>query len=339
METEGLYPWLMPAWGELMRRLDTGNMPHALMLRGPEGTGKLAFARQLSLRLLCAQPAPQGEACGQCHGCRMLLAGAHPDFVQIGPAEGKTRIRVEQIRELIGFMTLSRSHGQYRVALIEPADMMNDAAANSLLKTLEEPPGNAVLILVTAYPARLPATIRSRCQSLRMPLPSRPEAERWLKERLPADRRAHAGSLLALSHGSPLDALASSEGDLISVWGEQRKALMALMAGRVLLNAVLPLFKDRPMDIWLAWLQVFALDALRWRLCGDQQASSGIAPAEDIRGLGNILGTQGLSDLLPRLARWRSLAHANLNAALYLEDVLLGLRMARSGAQPPNRRR
>ncbi|MFO7642692.1 MAG: DNA polymerase III subunit delta', partial [Candidatus Competibacteraceae bacterium] len=162
---EGL-PWHEPLWRQFQQSRAAGRLPHALLLAGPAGLGKLAFAKRLARALLCETPDVEGDACGRCRSCRLFQAGSHPDYRMEQPVEEGKAIRIDPIRELCGFLGFTAQYGGYKIALLEPADRLNLNAANSLLKTLEEPPGDCLLLLVTAHPARLPATVRSRCQKV-----------------------------------------------------------------------------------------------------------------------------------------------------------------------------
>ncbi len=208
-----LPPWLHGAWQALLERHATGRLPHALLLQGQAGIGKHRLASRLARRLLCTAVDVAEEPCGECRGCRLVLSGAHPDWRRAEPDPEKRRpnIPVDAIRALIGFVSLSSQYGGCRVAVIGLGDAMNAAAANSLLKTLEEPPGECFLILVTARPARLPATLRSRCQRVDLRPPAEADALAWLRERVEAPE-----ALLALAGGAPYAALALA--------GEQKAA-------------------------------------------------------------------------------------------------------------------
>jgi DNA polymerase-3 subunit delta' len=177
-------PWHAEAWRTLLLRLDSGRLPHALLIVGAAGLGKRDFAARLEARLLCQQPA-EGEACGRCRACTLLAAGTHPDRIRVTletNREGKLRseIVIDQIRALNERLAMTSQFGGRQVALVDPADAMNVAAANALLKTLEEPSPDSVLVLVANQPSRLPATVRSRCQRIELFVPPREQALAWL---------------------------------------------------------------------------------------------------------------------------------------------------------------
>ena len=158
------YPWLADTWRRLQQARAADTLPHALLLHGRPGFGKRELAQALVASLLCDKPDVEGTGCGQCRGCSLLTAGSHPDYRAVQPEEPGKSIVIDQIRELGEFFTLRPHYGARKLAVIAPADAMNRAAANSLLKLLEEPPAGGMLLLVADRQERLPATIRSRCQ-------------------------------------------------------------------------------------------------------------------------------------------------------------------------------
>jgi DNA polymerase-3 subunit delta' len=213
-----LAPWQQRIYTQAAAAIESGRLGHALLFRGPERLGKGAVARALARRLLCESRTPGGDACGRCRGCQLFAAGSHPDYHEVSfiPVKDGSRLRteliVDQMRELSGQLALTPQYGGAQVAIIDPADALNSAAANALLKTLEEPQPGRYLWLVAAEPARLPATIRSRCQNLEFRLPPQTEALAWLRaqghdERTAAEAleaaRGHPGLAAAwLSDGS-----------------------------------------------------------------------------------------------------------------------------------------
>lgn len=223
------YPWLEPAWRRL---LATRARPaQALLLAGPRGVGKGALAQAWAQALLCETPLPDGAACDSCAACHWLATGAHPDFRLVtlqektgkeGEARMAVAIEVEQARDVVEYVQLSTYRAGFRVVLVNPADNLNLAAANALLKVLEEPPLKTVFVLVSDQPRRLLPTIRSRCTRLDIGLPATEIAMQWLDGQQLED----AGTLLALSGGAPLDALNWADGDAL----EQRRSVLEGLA-------------------------------------------------------------------------------------------------------------
>ncbi len=225
-------PWHAADWARLQARRQRDALPHALLLCGPAGLGKRAFAQRFVRGLLCER-AQDGEACGQCRSCLLLDAGTHPDTTTLSfglrkDGTPRTEIVIEQIRELSARLAMSSQFGGWQVALIDPADAMNAAAANALLKTLEEPAAQTLLILLADAPWRLPQTIRSRCQRIEFAVPPPAEAQAWLQ----AQGVAQAQAALEAALGNPGLALAWSQQGALERRAEVRRDLGALAAGR-----------------------------------------------------------------------------------------------------------
>jgi len=207
-----LAPWQQRVHDHVAAALDAGRLGHAQLFCGPAHMGKHAVALRLARRLMCTQPAAGGEACGHCRGCELMTAGSHPDFMDISfvPTKDGTKLRseivIEQIRALSGQLSLTPQYGGAQVAIIDPAEAINHAASNALLKTLEEPVPGRYLWLVTARPERLSATIRSRCQRLEFRLPPRDEARAWLRARGHAQKAADDALDAARGHPGLADA-------------------------------------------------------------------------------------------------------------------------------------
>ncbi len=190
-------PWLLEDLNAIVARADKGSLPHALLITGIDGIGKQHFAQALSETLLCESRETQG-ACGHCDSCAQLLADSHPEYRKLVPEGANASIKVDSVRELVTWLHLTAGKGSYRVALLEQADTLNRSAANSLLKTLEEPGDNAVLILVASRPGSLPATVRSRCQTITLRLHDKHAATEWLGQHIPSPEAA-----LAAVNGGP----------------------------------------------------------------------------------------------------------------------------------------
>ncbi|MHB8252385.1 MAG: DNA polymerase III subunit delta' [Acidiferrobacter sp.] len=190
-----LFPWQQQAWERLP---DNRTLAHALLVCGPRGIGKKVFAHHLAARLVCEHE----KACGSCRACRFAESGNHPDVLVVSPEEGKTEITVDNARSINQFLALTPHMAPRRVAIIDAADRLNRSAANAILKTLEEPPAESFLLLVSDAPARLLPTIHSRCQQLPLLKPTPSDALKYLREqRVPEPEAA-----LAIAHGAPLAA-------------------------------------------------------------------------------------------------------------------------------------
>jgi len=139
--------------------IERGSMHHAWLLHGLKGVGKFTLAERLAGMLLCESH----TACGVCHSCKMLAAGSHPDVYRVGLLEKKRDISIDQVRELLTFLSLSGAESEKRVVILDQAERLNNQAANALLKGLEEPSPGSLLLIVCADVEKLPATVRSRC--------------------------------------------------------------------------------------------------------------------------------------------------------------------------------
>ncbi len=301
--------------------LSQDRMPHALLLTGQPGVGKAALADYLVRQLLCADLSAEGAPCGRCPGCTQYAAGTHPDFFRVEPAEDSSVIKVDQVRELAEKLSLSSHHGGFKVALLMPADAMNINAANSLLKTLEEPSDNTVLLLVSARPAQLPATIRSRCQLLRVEIPARDVALRWLTGQVPDEQKE---MYLQLAHGAPLEALRQARADLISLRRESFEALLGILDGtRSALAIAQDWSKDEELQ-GIRWLREWLMDLLRIRLTGQTDSVRSADLAEVLAGLARRLDSRVMFRQLDSINSLLRLTAGSLNRQLLTEDVLLG---------------
>jgi DNA polymerase-3 subunit delta' len=170
-------PWLKDEMAALRAAFAADRMPHGLLIHEAPGAGGEWLATWVAQLVLCTQ---EHAPCGTCVSCTRVAALQHPDFLSVRPIDDSRQIRIEQVRELAQELALTSHQGGYKVAVLAPADLMNRFAANALLKTLEEPPARTILILVVTQPSRLPPTILSRCQRVRIPVPSRADAIAWL---------------------------------------------------------------------------------------------------------------------------------------------------------------
>jgi DNA polymerase III subunit delta' len=225
-------PWHAEHWARLQARRQRDALPHALLLCGSRGLGKRDFLRRFVRGLLCQHPS-DGEACGICRSCLLLDAGTHPDYVSLSYGLRKdgvqrSEIVVDQIRELSARLATSSQFGGWQIASIDPADAMNAAAANALLKTLEEPASQTMLILLADESWRMPATIRSRCQRIDFQLPEQEMSLAWLQEAGVRD----AQTALTAAGGNPGLARIWADEGALAQRQEVRKDLAALAAGR-----------------------------------------------------------------------------------------------------------
>ena len=199
------------AIGFLKKAIDRGRIPHAFLFTGIQGVGKTTTAIAFTQAINCLEPMG-GEGCGRCLMCRRMISGNFPDLLIIEP-DGQN-IKIEQIRELNRRYNYRPVSGSYRVTIIKQAEMMNEEAANSFLKTLEEPPLGNILILETLEPRDLLSTIVSRCQKIPFqPMPFY-LIEEWLKTEMDMDGEK-ALLISRLSEGSLSRAINISEGTFL----------------------------------------------------------------------------------------------------------------------------
>jgi DNA polymerase III subunit delta' len=285
-----LQPWQQRVWRNLRAALGEGRLGHALLIAGPALLGKRALADALAARLLCTAPDDIEFACGHCRACTLRMAGNHPDLRDVTLLERddgrlKTEIGVDQIRELSGWFALTPQLGRAQVALLDPADQLNAAAGNALLKTLEEPQPERFLILVASRPQRLPATIRSRCQRLQLRLPPQAEAEAAMRAAGAAP--AEVAEALAAADGHPVLALHYLADASLDLRRSVRDDLSALADGRARAAVLAPRWAQDRLE-------------LRLRLAAECVREFGRKRA------GRAAGPSGLTALgdFPKLALW-----------------------------------
>jgi DNA polymerase-3 subunit delta' len=334
------FPWHRAQLSRLVA--DRERLPHAMLVHGRAGIGKSEFARALAASVLCETPR-EGLACESCASCHWFSQGNHPDYREIVPeaaleeeegAEDSAKadkakslvIKIEQIRAVADFVSLTTHRAGFRLLVIHPAEALHPAAANALLKTLEEPPPHTLIVLVSGQPARLLATIRSRCRLLGLPTPPRDEALAWLREQGIAEPE----TALASAGGAPLlarDLAEPGEADL-------RKRVLNELArpgGADPLQFAAAIDKAK-VERFIYWMQTWVHDLLRVRLAGDARHHRDFAPALKSRAQGADI--EGLFALERELAAARRLASHPLNPRLVAEHLLMAYNRATIGTKP-----
>jgi DNA polymerase-3 subunit delta' len=319
-----IYPWQKSQWQQVTHLITTGRLPHALFLHGNQGLGKADFALSLANALLCKQPTAEHQACGTCQTCLLLAAGTHPDLHYLRPtaAENSTskkpalNIRINDVRALCDKLNQTSQYGGYRVAIIEQADQLTLSAANSLLKTLEEPGKDVLMILTSARSHRLPVTIRSRCQLLRFTMPGEEQSLHWLKE-----NQQEAGAseqqlrqALCYAFGSPLAALDNLQAE------EQHQllaeAMTAAVSGKNSLEYAAKLAKFSKLEI-LEGMLGWTSDLSRLMSCGPDTSIVNDLYRAKLQALANRVNQQ-------RLFRFHDQLNFNvLHASIAVNEQLL----------------
>ena len=298
-------PWL----AEPLARALAAQRGHALLLHASAGAGALPFAIALAQAWLCEAEAGARRPCGRCGSCRLVHARVHPDLQVLLPEtlrrelewplaedkpegeEGKRKpsrvIRVDEVRRLIDRVYMTSARGRGKVALLHPADVLNQQSANALLKTLEEPPPGTRMLLTTADPALLLPTVRSRCQHIALPEAPHEQAAAWLQ----AQGVDAPEVLLAACSGRVLDAWALAQAGVDArAWAAVPRAV-ARGQGAV--------FSGWPVPRVLDTLHKLCHDAMA-RACG---APARFFAADDLPATASMAALAGWSRELDRLAR------------------------------------
>lgn len=310
------FPWHEVLWQGLVSR---GELPHAFLFSGQVGLGKLQFAKAFAYYQMCSSKT-ESKPCLRCHTCELMLAGTHPDMQVIEGEGAANNIKIERIRELVEWSTKSSQFASKKIAIIHPADKMNIASSNALLKTLEEPAANMLFLLITDYPALLPATIKSRCQQLHFK-PSFDELTiAWLKRHLAGEQDAER--LLYISGGSPLSAIALSKDGHMQMRQTFFEDIHAVLTHR-----------EDPVNVAEVWHKhnlLSLIDMLMtWAVDLSRLQAGGVASNQDITHtlfpVVSGVSSYALYKFYDRLLESKRmlLAGMNPNAQLLLENVMI----------------
>jgi DNA polymerase-3 subunit delta' len=312
--------WLEAAWQQLVRTYRQGRLPHAVLITGQDGIGKSLLVDRLAALLLCERPDDLGDACGQCAACGWLRAGSHPDLTMLHPDEPGKAIKIDQIRSLCVELGMTSHAGRYKVAVIAPADAMNVNAANSVLKTLEEPTASTLLVLLTASPGRLPATVRSRCQRLGIRTPAADEALEWLHTSRGIDR-AVAWRCLQISAGAPLAAAELAGSDSLALHDQRLAELSAIFSGHLDPLRAASDWSGEHEASTLRWWQTWLQALIRWRQAG--QGPSEPQVAQLLQQIAEKVDCRQIFELSDRVTMALNSRGSGLNRQLLMEDLLI----------------
>lgn len=317
---QSLYPWQAQAWRKLTQTLEANRLPHALLITGHEGVGKQSFALALIARLFCKTATGEQLACGECSNCKLIAAESHPDFVSITVEEGKTQIAVQQVRDVIAHLGMKSYRGEEKVALLSPAEAMNVSSANSLLKTLEEPTEGTVLVLVTAKPSRLPATILSRCQRLEIKPPETAEALQWLNSE---HGKADWAPVLAFAAGAPLRAAELHQAGFSERIAGLEQQVADIVAGRSDPTAVAADWAGNEPELCMAWLKMWTGHLIRGRTLGTLTLNLSGADARKIENFIQNIDLKMIFNYLDDVNRASRLLETPINKQGLMEAVLV----------------
>ncbi|THB70448.1 MAG: DNA polymerase III subunit delta' [Gammaproteobacteria bacterium] len=315
-----IYPWNQQQWQQITTAFNSGRMPHAVLLQGAKGLGKLDFAKALSAFVLCSKKG-ENSACGECHTCKLLRADTHPDYKEAAPADEGKSILVDQIRDFCDFFIYSSQLSSYKAGIIHPADRMNRNAANSLLKTLEEPTKNSLIILVAESTTSLPATIKSRCQVLEFAVPDKAEAISWLQFASGASQNIDLA--LSLADYGPLEALDYLKCDYLQHRQEQFEMFAELKTGKVSpTKAAEKLSKSlnrRALGWMISWIQ----DMIKLKMVDNTTSITNFDIAKRLTDISKNISISGLYGYYDKVSTSLGLIDRQANLQLVLEDLFV----------------
>jgi len=315
-------PWLRAPLAGLVALVQTRQPPPGLLVVGPEGVGKGLLVRTFLQRVACKTASKDVFPCGICNGCRSFLSASHPEMLEITPEEAGKEILVDRVRSVIDFLSLSHS-GPARLVFIEPAESMNVNAANALLKTLEEPPEGAMILLAAARPARLAPTIRSRCQRLRIPSPDPALVREWLAPM--AGQGLTVDEALPASLNRPMAARALlDDPGAIEIWRQDREALGMLLESASPFP-VATRFQACDLGSLLPRLQRLLVSAQTYLLTEQPDSFGRLFEQGALESFARHRGLKELSRLFQDSLQWHRDLSTALNPQLRCEHMVLRL--------------
>ncbi len=325
-QSSQIFPWQRALWQGLIQRLHEDRLPHALLLSGPQGTGKESLARLFARAVLCENSGnnslPRDDLpCGTCRSCLLDQAGSHPDHHWVGLLDSKKIIGVDQIREIGTSLSMKAHYSGYKVVVITPAEQMNLQAANSLLKTLEEPPSRSLLILVASHMTALPATLRSRCQRITCALPPQDAAVSWLEAQLTPGH--DAGLLLALAGGAPRVALQMAQEGRVSQRLEVLDGLERLLRNQESAVTLAASWLKLELKEALYWMHSGVIDMIRLKSAAHPPRLVNPDMRERLQAIAAQMELKTLYYQLDKIGEASRLAMGQSNAQMLLEDVLI----------------
>ena len=321
--TPRLLPWHEPTVAQLQAAWRAKRLPHALLLTGPDGLGKGHLAAWLMAAVLCERSASELQACGECTSCKLIAAGSHPDTTWICPEEDKQQISVDQVRAACERLNKTSYRQGFKVAVVEPAHQMTNSAANGLLKTLEEPSADTLIVLTTSQPSGLPATVRSRCQRIAVQRPSTEQSLEWLGVEAP---KAASLALLEFAGGAPMRAIAYADGRFDAIDEDMQGSLAALFSGRTDVTQVAAAWAKDSLPDRLTWLDLWLSSMARGAVAGSADLVTFPARGAHLPSLPRTLNISGVYGMVDRVRALKALlARTALQKELALESWLIAL--------------
>jgi len=310
--------WIQSEMATLAAAHQAGRMPHALLIHEAPGSGGEWLAQWTARLVLCQSATGTSAPCGACPGCYRAASAQHPDLLVLQPIEDSRQIRIEQVRELSQELALTAHQGAYKVAIITPADTLNRFAANALLKTLEEPPARTLLMLVVTQPSRLPATILSRCQRVRLKAPERKEAVSWLEATKGA---ADWNAVLDTLGDAPMLAADVDPKAVVQVGQEVRRALEDATTGAGDPVATAERWSRADFPLRLRCIENWLTERIR-AYSGAAGFLTKVGAAPYPRGTVAVLNMEDLFELVDGVRELKSSLDAPINRGLALEAIL-----------------
>lgn len=325
-----IFPWQTENWHQATRYLKDNRLAHAILLSGPESIGKLEFCLAFIQRLNCANPTLDDHACGECKDCHLFAARTHPEIRMLNVDEDVEQdkkssnkveqIKIDDIREINQFMTLSRQQGDYKIVCLNYAETMNNNAANALLKTLEEPPQNSIIFLITHRADALLPTIKSRCQTWKFNLPDDEQSLSWLNQQ---QKKDHWPALLKVAGNRPLLAQELDASGLGENRADYYKDLGHFLSGKTKVTKVSVKHQDEQLERLVSWQQAWCADLIR---CHYEKEPVTLENPDIRRSLHSLVGRVDLHSLfkfMDKLIELRRFSSAPLNKRLFIEDMLI----------------
>lgn len=327
------YPWLRPHFDQLIASYQAGRGHHALLIQALPGMGEDALIYAITRFLMCQQPQGQ-KSCGKCRGCQLMQAGTHPDYYRLEPEKGKSTLGIDAVRDVSEKLYEHARLGGAKVVWLSDASLLTEAAANALLKTLEEPPEKTWFFLSCRDPGRLLATLRSRCRLHHLAVPQETWALSWLQREVTVSQES-ALAALRLCSGAPAAALELLQKEAWSHRMQLCSAVEQALNSRDWLGVLSVLNHDQA-PVRLHWLVSLLLDAMKLQQGATLVSNVDVWPL--INTLANALPGATLRAIVHEmcLCREQLLTVTGLNRELVLTDLLLRIEhYLQSGAVLP----